>query len=313
MNFDSWIIITDERRVGGMVSLARALGGQVTAAVAGTSSLAASIAVMGFDKVFCFETGEGVAAEACAARIAAAAAEANPRLVLSSDMPVGRVLLGAVAAKLNAAVISSVRAITVDGDNIVVSRSTAEGKLLEDIDIPGALAGVFDGDDVETPAADSTPVEVVPVDNADATVKLIGTLEDEGEAGLLTASRVVSVGAGLAKKDDLSLIEELVEAVHAEMACSLPVCEDMRWLPASRVVGSSHNQVAPQLYLAVGISGQPQHLSGVRDAKIIVAVNNDPDARIFKHCDYGIVGDLYKIVPALIAAFKANDSTRSSN
>ena len=78
----------------------------------------------------------------------------------------------------------------------------------------------------------------------------------------------------------------------------------MRWFDAHRVVGSSHNSIAPDLYIAVGISGQPQHLSGVRDAKVVLAINSDPDARIFRNCDYGILGDLYKVVPALTAALR---------
>jgi len=303
MSTDCWILITEEGRVGGMLNLARALGGQVTAVVAGRCSLADTVAGMGFDRVLCFEIGEDVPPEASAAAIVSAAAAAGPALVLSSDAPVSRVLLGAVAAALNAAVISSVRALSLDGEHIVASRSTAEGKLLEDIAVSGALAGIFDGDDVPMAASAATPVEVQPVD-AGSTLRRIGAVEAEEGTGLLSAARVVSIGAGLAAKDDLALIEQLAEAVHAEMSCSLPVCENLRWLPASRVVGSSHKQIRPELYIAIGISGQPQHMSGVRDSKIVVAVNNDPEARIFKHCNYGIVGDLYKVVPALIDGFK---------
>jgi len=265
---------------------------------------------MGFDRVLCFETGEDVPPEASVTAITSAAAAAGPTLVLSSDAPVSRVLLGAVAATLNAAVISSVRAVSSDGDHIVASRSTAEGKLLEDIAVSGALAGIFDGDDVPMDASESTPVEIQPVDS-DSTLRRLGAVEAEEGTGLLSAARVVSIGAGLAAKDDLTLIEQLAEAVHAEVACSLPVCENLRWLPASRVVGSSHKQIRPELYIAIGISGQPQHMSGVRDSKIVVAVNNDPEARIFKHCNYGIVGDLYKVVPALVDGFRKADSTLS--
>ncbi|MDR1961410.1 MAG: electron transfer flavoprotein subunit alpha/FixB family protein, partial [Gracilibacteraceae bacterium] len=145
-------------------------------------------------------------------------------------------------------------------------------------------------------------VEQLAADNGTA-MRLVETIEAEGGAGLLTATRVVSVGMGLAAKNDLKLIEELAQAARAEMACTLPVCDDMHWLPAACVVGSSHSQVGPELYFAIGISGQPQHMSGIRDARIVVAVNSDPEARIFKHCSYGIVGDLYKVVPALISEF----------
>jgi electron transfer flavoprotein alpha subunit len=305
MNMNSWIIIIDERRAGGMLDAARRLGGQVVAAVVGPRALADTMAELGFDRVVCFETAEGVPAEAYAAQVADAAEAAAPRLVLASDAPVGRMLLGAVAAKLNAALIGAVRALAADGERIVVSRSTAEGKVLEDVEAQGALAVIFDGEDMEASSAQPAPVELIPVGDPGATLRLIETTEaGEDSAGMLTAARVVGVGMGLRSRDDLKLIEELADAMHAEIACTLPVCDDMRWFPAHRVVGSSHNQIAPDLYIAVGISGQPQHMSGIRDAKVVVAVNNDPEARIFKNCDYGILGDLYKVVPTLASAFK---------
>jgi electron transfer flavoprotein alpha subunit len=188
----------------------------------------------------------------------------------------------------------------------VASRSTAEGKVLEDIEITGALAGIFDGEDVEIAPSPPIPVELLAIENVDVKMQLIETIESEGGAGLLTAARVVGAGMGLVSKDDLRLVEELAGVMRAETACTLPICDDMRWLPTHRVVGSTHSQIAPELYIAVGISGQPQHMSGIRDAKIVVAINNDPEARVFKNCNYGILGDLYKVVPALISAFKNN-------
>ena len=302
---NNWIIIIDERRAGGMLDAARRLGGQVVAAVVGPLALAEDMANLGFDRVLCFEPAEGVPAEAYAAQVADAAKAAGPKLVLASDAPISRMLLGAVAANLNAALIGAVRALAVDGEHIVVSRSTAEGKILEDVEVQGSLAVIFDGEDVEVSSAQSAPVELIPVGEPGATLRLIETIEAGSKsAGMLTAARVVGVGMGLQSKEDLKLIEELADAMHAEIACTLPVCDDMRWFPAHRVVGSSHNQIAPDLYISVGISGQPQHTSGIRDAKVVVAVNNDPEARIFKNCDYGILGDLYKIVPALASAFK---------
>jgi electron transfer flavoprotein alpha subunit len=221
-------------------------------------------------------------------------------------VPTARILLGAVAAKLEAVVIGSVRGLAVEGDSVIAGRSAADEKVVERIETQSALAVIFDGADVDIAAAQPVPVERKECGDA-AGMRLLETLEPESSGGLLTAARVVGVGAGVASKDDVALIEELAQAMQAEMACSLPVCDDLRWMPTARVVGSSHSQISPELYIAVGISGQPQHLAGVRDAKIIVGVNSDPEARIFKNCNYGIVGDLYKIVPALTAAFKNLD------
>lgn len=305
MTMNSWIIIVDERRAGGMLDAARKLGGEVVAAVVGTRALADTMAGLGFDRVLCFETAEGVPAEAYAAQVAEAAEAEAPRLVLASDASVGRMLLGTVAAKLNAALIGTVRTLAADGERVVVSRSMAEGKVLEDVEVQGALAVIYDGEDMETSSKQSVSVELISVKDPGGTMRLIETIEaGEDSVGLLTADRVIGVGMGLRSKDDLKLIEELAATMHAEIACTLPVCDDMRWFTAHSVIGSSHNQIAPDLYIGIGISGQPQHMSGIRDAKVVVAINNDPEARIFKNCDYGILGDLYKVVPAMISAFQ---------
>ncbi len=305
MNMNSWIIIIDERRAGGMLDAARRLGGQVVAAVVGSRVLADSIAELGFDQVLCFETAEGFPPEAYAAQVADATKAAAPRLVMASEAPAGRMLLGIVAAKMNAALIGAVRAIAADGERIVASRASLDGKVVEDVAAEGALAVIFDGEDVQLSANQATPVEMIPVGDPGAALRLIETIEAGGDsAGILTATRVLGVGMGLGSREGLKLIEELADAMHAEIACTLPVCDDMRWFPSQRVVGSSHNSIAPDLYVAVGISGQPQHVSGIRDAKIVVAINNDPEARIFKNCNYGILGDLNKIVPTLASAFK---------
>ncbi len=306
MNINSWIIVTDERRIGGMLAAARQLGGRVTAVVVGSRSLADAASAIGFDRVLWYSAIAGAPAEAYIAQVAEAAKAAAPRVLLSSDAPAGRVLLGVAAAKLGAAVVASVRSFNVEGNNIIVSRSAVEGKIIETLEAIGVLACIFDGEDVEPVSAQPTAIEEAPLVDPGDSLRVVETkVASADSAGLLTATRVVGVGLGIRGKDDLKQIEELAAAVRAEIACSLPVCDDMRWFESHRVVGSSHTQIAPDLYIAVGVSGQPQHMTGVRDAKVIVAINNDPEARIFKNCDIGILGDLYKVVPALTAAFKA--------
>jgi electron transfer flavoprotein alpha subunit len=302
VNADSWIIVTDTSRLGGLIATTRPLGGRVTAAVVGPRSLADAVAAVGPDRVLWLDAPDGVPAEALAAHVAALVEEASPRVVLSSTAPAGRVLLGATAARLGAAVIASVQALDVDGGRIVVRRSAAEGKVVETLEAAGALACIFDGDDAQPEAATPASVETVATADPSGSLRIVETIPASGGAGLRTAARVVSAGLGIRKKDDLALVERLAAALGAEIACTLPVCDDMRWYDADHVVGRSHNQIAPDLYIAVGVSGQPQHTVGVRDAKIVVAINNDPNATFFKSCDYGIVGDLYKVVPALTAA-----------
>ncbi len=121
---------------------------------------------------------------------------------------------------------------------------------------------------------------------------------------LSEAPVIVAFGRGVRKKDDMALIEQFAQAVGGVVGCSRPIAEDLRWLPEEQYIGLSGQKVSPKLYFAFGISGQIQHLTGIRNSRIIVAVNNDPKAPIFEFSDYGIVADLYQVIPAFADAVK---------
>ena len=124
--------------------------------------------------------------------------------------------------------------------------------------------------------------------------------EAQRAVDLSQAARIVAVGRGIKSQEHLPLAESLAKALGAELAASRPIC-DSGWLPMERQVGSSGQTVAPKLYMALGISGAIQHLVGMKGSRTVVAINKDPDAPIFEVADYGIVGDLFEIVPAIVA------------
>ena len=127
--------------------------------------------------------------------------------------------------------------------------------------------------------------------------------ESQRAVDLSAAEIIVSVGRGIKEADNIPLVQELADALGAELAASRPIC-DAGWLPMERQVGSSGQTVTPKLYLAVGISGAIQHLVGMKGSRTVVAINKDPNAPIFEIADYGIVGDLFQVVPELTAAIR---------
>lgn len=296
---NAWVVLTDERRAGGLLAAARSMDARATGVVIGSSELAGKIAAAGFDDVIHFELDGDASPEAVASQVAAAAAQAEPRAVLVNDGAAGRMIAGAISGVLDAAVLSPAIAVHNEGDDIVVDVEVAGGKAVESVKVCGCVIAVFVGADEPLSEGDPTTVERHAVDVGFDRVVGIAQV---GGSGLSSAQRVVGVGMGIAAKEDLAITDALCAALDAEVACTLPACDNMHWYTADRVLGSSHNSTAPELYIAVGISGSPNHTSGFRDAKVVVSINSDKDAEIFHCSDYGIVGDLYKVVPAITAA-----------
>jgi electron transfer flavoprotein alpha subunit len=303
MSVNAWIIVADQPTVGNLITVARSLGGPVGAVVAGPRSAAETVAASGVDKVVWCSAPDDVPVEACAPAVADVVAADPPRVVLAGRNPGERVLLGAVAARLGAAVLTGARSVSVDGGDIIVVNAVFGDIADETVAVSGAVALLLDGGPVPSADGGSAPIEEVSVTPLPLTV-IETRMHDFDEVDLNSAHRVIGVGRGLKAQEDLAVVEELAQALEAEIACSRPVAEGLNWMGKDRYIGSSGAHIAPQLYLAVGISGQLQHMVGVTGAETIVAINSDPNAAVFQQTDYGLVGDLYQLVPAITAALK---------
>lgn len=307
MNVSSqaWVVVADDASIGGLLEAARPLGAPLVALVAGRRAVADAVAAAGVDRVVWLgEPGDGTPVEAYGPAVGRVVAEASPRVVVGPATDAGRVLLGAVAAATGSVVLAGVAELSLDGDQVVVERAVNGGiALRRDRVVAGpAVVALAPGSAV----SGAVPVAVEEVDPG-ALLPLRVTarrVADQAGVDLGSAKTVVGVGRGLKAREDLALIEDLAAAAGGELACSRPLAEGVDWVAKERYLGISGQTISPDLYVAVGISGQIQHMVGVREAKTIVAVNADANAPVFRECDFGIVGDLYTVVPLLADAFR---------
>ena len=215
-----------------------------------------------------------------------------------------------LATRFQTTLISDVVSYHRDGGSLLLVRQLFQGKLNADFRPSGTgpvfasiQAGAFRAESLE---AGSAPVEAFSpnLDAGQIRTKMHEPFREAARAVDLTAAEIiVSVGRGIKEKDNIPVVEELAAALGAELAASRPIC-DNGWLPMERQVGSSGQTVSPKVYMAVGISGAIQHLVGMKGSKTIVAINKDANAPIFEVADYGIVGDLFEVVPALVEEVK---------
>ncbi len=215
-----------------------------------------------------------------------------------------------LATAMDRVLVSDVVGHRVENGQLVMVRQMFQGKINADVRFAGDApyfasiqAGAFRADNLEagtTEIAVMTP-ELKPEQIRTKPLELFR--ESARAVDLTTADIIVSVGRGIKEAANIPLIQQLADALGGQLAASRPIC-DNGWLPMERQVGSSGQTVAPKMYLAVGISGAIQHLVGMKGARTIVAINKDPEAPIFEVADYGIVGDLFQVVPALIEALK---------
>ena len=237
--------------------------------------------------------------------LAAAIPPLAPQFVLLPHTYQTRDFVPALAARLDRPLVTDVTGLS--GETF--TRPMFQGKLAAEVKPTGerpwfvtCQIGAFRVDQVtKGGAAGSVTSQAVAVDASAVRQRAEAPFQEAKQAVDLTqAARIVAVGRGIKGQEHLAVAEALAKALGAELAASRPIC-DSGWLPMERQIGSSGQTVAPKLYVALGISGAIQHLVGMKGSRTIVAINKDADAPIFEVADYGIVGDLFEIVPAIVA------------
>jgi electron transfer flavoprotein alpha subunit len=290
-------------------TLAAALGGAAFAVVAGpgADAAAAALARHGASRVHTLDV-DPADATAWAAAIAGVAADARPAAVLLAHSVRGKDIGPRVAALLDAPMASDCTEFSVDGGVIVARRPVYAGKALVNVSGKGELIvaslrpnAVMAAEDSAEGAIESAAV-TAPDKGLGAVLKEVMAAASE-KIDLSEAGIIVSGGRGLKGPEHFAMIEALAQELGAAVGASRAVV-DAGWRPHADQVGQTGKTVAPQLYIAVAISGAIQHLAGMRTSKYIVAINKDPEAPIFKVADYGIVGDAFEVVPRLTEAVR---------
>ncbi len=219
----------------------------------------------------------------------------------------------ALAARLQRSLITDVTAVKKSDGGLTYMRPVFQGKLTAEVAAEGPAPhlvtcqiGAFRADSVRRGAsAAAVRKAAATVDASKIRQKPEAPFKEAKQAvDLSQAERIVAIGRGIKGQEHLKIAEQLAQALGAEIAASRPIC-DAGWLPMDRQIGSSGQTVAPKLYVALGISGAIQHLVGMKGSRTIVAINKDPEAPIFEIADFGIAGDLFEVVPAMIAALNA--------
>jgi electron transfer flavoprotein alpha subunit len=282
----------------------------VTVAVPGAAvgTVAAELAAAAVEAVVAVESDllRDYTLDGYVTALAAMIAAENPAHVFLPHTYQTRDFAPALAVRLRRALVTDCVATKTVGGDLQFVRPVFQGRLYADVAVTGPSVVTFQigavrGDSVVRGAAPA-PVRTVAAVGDAASIRQRPEArfrEAKQAVDLSQAERIVAVGRGIKAQDKIALAQQLAEAIGAEVGASRPIC-DAGWLPMDRQIGSSGQTVAPKLYVALGISGAIQHLVGMKGSRTIVAINKDAEAPIFETADYGIVGDLFDVVPAIL-------------
>ena len=323
---DTILVIVEQREgklnrvsietIAGAQAIAAETGWTLEAAVAGSGvgEIAKEVAARKLAKVYAVESAklEPYTPDGFIAALKQFIGQRAPRLVLMPHTYQVRDFAPQLAAAMGRTLVCDCIGFRKEGSDLLFTRQMFQGKFAADVALGGDpphfvtfQTGAFRADKAEAGAA-AAPVEAVNVEIGEGVIRTHpeAPFKDAKQAVDLTqAEIIVAVGRGIKEQKNIDLARQLADALGGELAASRPIC-DSGWLPMDRQIGSSGQTVAPKLYLALGISGAIQHIVGMKGSRTIVAVNKDAEAPIFEVADFGVVGNLFDIVPPLIEEVK---------
>jgi electron transfer flavoprotein alpha subunit len=285
--------------------VAEQLGTTAQALVLGTAATdLATLGKYGVAKVNHIANGllDDFDAQVYAKAIADAVELTGAKVVVLAHNNTGRAIAGRLSARLKAAMVPAAVSLPDTSNGFIVKKVVFSGKAFANVSLNTDIKIISLNMNAYKAVTGEGSAEVVPLNITVATpkVKVVSTNKITGEIPLTEATRVVSGGRGLKGPENWGIVEDLAHALDAALACSRPVA-DANWRPHHEHVGQTGIAIAPNLYVAAGISGAIQHLAGVNRSKVIVVINKDPEAPFFKAADYGVVGDVFEVLPNLTA------------
>lgn len=297
-----FVVTEDAALLNELCAGAKTLADRVTAVVFGGEADSQAAAACGADAILYAPIGDENSPEDFAAPIAEAVKKDPKAFVFVGNTILGRALAGKLGVLLDTAVFSNVGEFGTVGEALSFTRTVYGGTAVRRLTYTAPYgvvtlnSGAFEAGEPLPACASFAPL----CGEVPAAVKRVARNEKhQVTVNLAAAKRIVDVGRGLAAEEDLALCRALAAAIGADVGCSRPVAENNKWM--SQYMGITGVQVKPDLIITVGVSGQVQHIGGINKSKVIVAINKDKGAPIFKNCDFGLVGDLYKILPQLTA------------
>lgn len=306
-----WIYSEDTDIAKQLLTLGKELAGQLQQQVSALTIFeedAKALVASGADKVFVLK-GDSAWPESYAPAVAELAGKEQPTVFFIGGTMRGKDLAAKVAAALKTGLVNDAFAVrfengTIETDRVMYGGLAVCTEILQGIGVVTIPPRTYDAAAQDGSRSGEITTVAASV-SSELVVGNVCPIVRQG-ADIATADKLVCVGRGVGKQEDLQLAKDLAAALGAEVGCTRSIAEDYHWLPNETYIGLSGQKVKPSLYISMGVSGQVQHVAGIRDSKVIVAIDTNEDAPIFAAADYGIVGDLYQVVPLLTEAIKKN-------